>query len=96
MLIPTPSNTKTVSDMRQDPIGLLKSVEKSQGPNYIFYRSTPKAVILNIKEYQELLEALEDYQDSLIAQQYEKEDKTKIKWLTAKEMRRQLGLSNKQ
>lgn len=85
MLIPTANNTKNVSDMRLDPIGLLKIVEKTKGPQYIFYRSTPKAVILNIEEFQNLVEMAEDYMDSLKAKKFEKQNKKKIKWLDQKE-----------
>lgn len=85
MLIPTPDNTKTVSDMRKNPVGLLKSLDQSDGPNYIFYRSTPMAVLLKISNYQKLISMAEDYLDSLSGQEYEKEDKTNTKWIKQKD-----------
>lgn len=94
MLIPTVSNTKNVSDLRLDPIGLLKTVEKTKGPQYIFYRSTPKAVILNIKEFQNLVEMAEDYEnhiDGLKAKKFEKQNKKKIKWLNHKEFEKSVS-----
>lgn len=92
MLIPTPSNTKTISDMRLDPIGLLRAVENNSGPQYIFYHASPKAVLLNIAEFQNLVELAEDYQDSLKARKFEKLDKKKIKWLTQKDFEKAVGL----
>jgi len=93
MLIPTSFNTKTVSDMRQDPVGLLAAVDKSGGPQYIFYRSTPRAVILKISHYKELLETVEDYRDGLLAQKLEKEDKKRIGWLSQKGFEKKAGLA---
>lgn len=92
MLIPTSKNTKTVSHMRKDPIGLLKSVDHSEGPNYIFYRSTPRAVLLNIANYQKLVEMAEDYLDSLAGQEYEKRSKKSVIWLKQKDFETRLGL----
>lgn len=92
MLIPTPSNTKTISDMRLDPIGLLKTVENNDGPQYLFYRTVPKAVLLNISQFEKLVELAEDYLDSLEAKKFEKLNKNKIKWLTQKQFEKAVGL----
>lgn len=91
MLIPTPDNSKNVSDMRLDPIGLLKSVEKSNGPQYIFYRSLPKAVLLNISDFQKIIDLLEDYIDSLSAKKFEQKDKKKISWFNQKKVNKLLS-----
>ncbi len=92
MIVPNKLNVKTVTDMRQDPVGLLKSVHQSDGPQYIFYRSSPQAVLLGLENYQKLLDLSEDYLDSLTAQEYEKENKKKTGWLTARKIRQKLGL----
>ena len=36
--------------------------------------------------YEELVRNLEDYYDSIKAQEYEKEDKKKVKWATLKDI----------
>ncbi len=70
MIIPTAQNTRTITDLRERALGLLRQVEKS-GPTFIFHRSKPKAVMLSINEYANLLEMLEDYLDSLKAKELE-------------------------
>lgn len=62
MLIPTINNVKTITDMREDALGLLNSVDES-GLTYIFHRSKPRAVLLNIADFLVLQNALEDLQD---------------------------------
>lgn len=79
-MILTNSNVKTISDMRENARELLKEVKKMYGPLFILYRSKPQAVLLNLEEYQKLADLAEDYLDSLKAQEFEKEDKKKIKW----------------
>jgi len=64
----TQKNVKTISDMREDPKGLLDQAKK-HGPTYIFYRSQPKGVLLSLKEYNRLCDMAEDYADSLKAQE---------------------------
>ena len=48
--------------MRENALGLLKQVE-NEGLAYIFHRSKPKAVILNLNEFILLQELLEDRRD---------------------------------
>jgi len=62
MLIPTSQNVKTITDMREDALNLLAEVDE-KGLAYIFHRSEPKAVILSIKDFIFLQEALENLQD---------------------------------
>jgi len=90
MLIPTTQNTKTISDLRERPTELLKKLSSSYGPLYIFYRSKPNAVMLSLVAYQKLLDLAEDYLDSLKAEEYEKIDKKKIKWLNQKDLENKL------
>ena len=58
MLIPTKKNIATVTDLRTRTIDLLKEVEK-EGVKYVFQRSDPKAVLLSMEEYENLIEDLE-------------------------------------
>lgn len=70
MIIPTSKNTKTITDLREKAVELLEQTKKS-GPTFIFHHSKPKAVMLSIEEYSTLMEMLEDYFDSLKAQEME-------------------------
>lgn len=91
-MIPTEENVRTITDMRERALKLLQEVRSVRGPLYIFHRSKPKAVLLDIKEYQKLRDWIEDYFDSLKAKEYEKVNKKKIKWLSLDKLRKELGL----
>ena len=77
MLIPTLKNVKTITDMREDALGLLEQVKKN-GVTYIFHRSEPKAVMLDIDEFVKMQELIEDYFDSQEAIKLEKEPVGKL------------------
>lgn len=62
MLIPTKDNVKTITDMREDALGLLKSVQRGS-PTYIFHRCKPKAVLLGVEDFVKIQELIEDYLD---------------------------------
>lgn len=68
MLIPTPENTKNVTEVREKTIQLLKDV-KRLGVIYIMQRSDPKAVLLSIDEFKHMQGLLEDYLDELDAKE---------------------------
>lgn len=72
MLIPTTKNVKTITDMREDALGLLNMVQKD-GMAYIFHRSQPKAVLLNIDDFISLQNALEDLEDLRDVEKLKKE-----------------------
>lgn len=72
MLIPTTQNVKTVTDMRTKTQNVLKSVSE-QGIAYIFDRSKPKAVIIDIDSFAHLQNIIEDYYDLIDAQQLAQE-----------------------
>ena len=72
MFIPTDDNTRTVTDMRVNADGLLKEVE-AKGMKYIFQKSKPMAVMLNMKLFKRLLEAFEDWEDQQRVYEIEKE-----------------------
>jgi len=70
MIIPTAENTKTITDLREKAVELLEQI-KSSGPTFIFHHSKPKAVMLSIEEYSNIMEMMEDYFDSLKAKELE-------------------------
>ena len=70
MIIPTGKNTKTITDLRENALEMLKQAKRI-GPTFILHRSKPKAVMLSIEEYSNMMEMLEDYFDSLKAKELE-------------------------
>lgn len=78
MLIPTKDNIKTITDMREDALGLLKAAEKMKQPIFLFHRSRPKAVILSMEEFLRIQEMLEDYLENQEARALTKEPKGKL------------------
>lgn len=90
-MIPSAKNIRTISDMRENARKLLKEVQTSYGPLFILYRSTPQAVLLSLDEYQKLADLAEDYLDSLKAQEFETQDKKRIKWIGQSEVKRKPG-----
>ncbi len=83
-MMPTARNIKTISDMRENASKPLKEVQDFYGPLFILYRSKPKAVLLSLEEYEKLADLAEDYIDSLKAQEFEAQDKRKIRWIGQK------------
>ena len=73
MLLPTSQNVKTVTDLREDTLGVLRDVQKF-GLVYLFQHSDPKAVVISMDEFSKLQEAYEDYIDNKDAVELEKED----------------------
>lgn len=77
MLIPTTKNVKTITDMREDALGLLELVQKS-GLAYIFHRSQPKAVLMNIEDFVTLQNLIEELEDIKTVEELEKEPMGKL------------------
>ena len=67
MLIPSKQNIKTITDMREDALGTIKQAQ-DDGFVYIFNRSEPKAVLMDIEEFSSIMklkEDIEDYYDAI-------------------------------
>jgi len=76
MLLPLPKNTKTITDLREDALNILNQIDE-QKLFYIFYRSKPKAVLIDINEFSNIQELLEDYLDTKKAELLKKEPRGK-------------------
>lgn len=74
MLLPTSQNTKTITDLREDALGVLSDVDKL-GLVYLFVHSDPRAVMLSLKEFAKLRELLEDRADERDAAELFLEDR---------------------
>lgn len=84
----TYDNISTISELRFKTKEVLKKA--AQKPLFLFNRSQPQAVILSLTEYKELTGVLEDYYLSLKAEEYEQEDKKKIKWVPHNQVKKLL------
>jgi len=84
-------NIKNLTDLRLNPAMVAKLAKTSQQPVYIFNRSKPTSVILDIKKYQELIEKIENLVDSLEIKNLKKKSK-KSDFLTNQQLKKQLGI----
>lgn len=84
------NSISTISDLRFKTKEVFKKALKK--PVFLFARSVPKGVLLSIEEYQSLMDSLEDYYDSLRAEELAKEDKLKVKWISHEELIKELNV----
>lgn len=86
-------NTQTIksfTDMRHNPAGLAHQASEF-GPIYILNRNKPVSVLLDVMEYEALMEELLDSRDSLWLAENENRFK-KLDGLTAKEVAKKYNL----
>ncbi len=76
MFIPTFENTKTVTDLREDALGVLNQVDRT-GFAYVMHHSKPRAILMNIEQFQSWQEMLEDRWDEMEALKLSREPKGK-------------------
>lgn len=81
----TQQQISTISELRFKTKDVLRKAKET--PVYLFHRSTPAGVLMSMEKYQELIDTLEDYYLSLEAEEYEKEDKAKVKWVRHEKVR---------
>lgn len=60
-----PKAIRTISDLREDPLGVIKAAESLGEPIYVFHRATPTGVFMDFKQYQRLTSLASDYHDTL-------------------------------
>ncbi|OIN89274.1 hypothetical protein COW80_01335 [Candidatus Beckwithbacteria bacterium CG22_combo_CG10-13_8_21_14_all_01_47_9] len=95
MLIPTDQNISSISDIREDTLGVLAQVQKLSEPMIVMHRNSPKAVILSIQRYNELMKLLEDYLDEELAVELERKAKkmTKKDYIPMEQLHRKYGIN---
>lgn len=74
MLLPTRQNIKNITDLREDPLGVLSDVD-TLGFVYLFQHSDPRAVMLSLREFARLRELAEDRMDEQDAAELSQEDR---------------------
>ena len=75
MMIPTADDIKTVTDMRENTLSLLERIQKKDGPTIIMHNNAPRAVMMSVEQYNNIMEAIEDYRDEFEAMELEKQAK---------------------
>lgn len=73
-----PQMIKTVSDLRANPLSVLKTAKKAGEPVYIFYRTRPQAAIIDIEDLNNLIEEIEDLKDAAEVAERKKEKTRKL------------------
>ena len=84
-------NLKTVTNLREKTMLILKQAQKTVEPMYILHHSKPQAVLLGIDAYSKLRDLAEDAIDTQSAQEYEKENKSRVPWLSHDRLIRELA-----
>lgn len=83
------SNISTISELRFKTKEVLKKA--SQEPVFLFHRSQPQVVLMSLTQYHGLMETLEDYYLSIRGEEYEQEDKKKVKWIPHTQVKKLLS-----
>lgn len=92
MMIPVANDIKTVTDLRENTLALLNGIQKRSRPTIIMHHNSPKAVMLSIKKYNQLVEAVEDYMDELTAMDLKKEPYNSKNYVDEKTALKELGI----
>ena len=84
---------KSLTELRNDPSGVVDLAKKLSEPIYIFNRSKPVSVLMDVNDYEEILDRLEDAIDALEMREFEKLPKRKRDWITHKELKKKYKLT---
>lgn len=83
-----PKSIKSISDLREDPLGVIKTAEALGEPVCVVHRGTPVGMIMDLAEYSRFAQILEDYHDATLIKET-MEDPT-VEWVPWEEMKRQI------
>lgn len=83
------TNISTISDLRFKTKAVLAKTKKE--PVLLFHRSTPIGALFSYEEYQKIMDTLEDYYIALKADEYEKENKKKVKWINHDKIKKRIA-----
>ena len=70
----TPDNTYSITDLKRKTRKILNQLKETNEPIYVMDRSTPTAVMVEVKTYNELYTAYEDILDAQQIANTTKED----------------------
>lgn len=85
-------NIKNFSELRSNPAEVMRLAKDSEAPVYIFNRSKPVSVVLDIALYEALVDKLEDTMDALEVKKQEKQVKDKTEWISHDDLAKKLGI----
>lgn len=83
-------NFGTISQLRSNTNAVLQKA--SQAPLWLLRKSKPEAVLLSIEAYQRLVDMAEDQFLSDKAKEYEKEDKSKVEWVSHDQVKKEYNV----
>lgn len=67
--MPFNTNIKTITDLRERTTDFIAGIKKSEKPAIVFKGSKPQMAVLPLPYYQKLLEMIEDYEDTILAEE---------------------------
>ena len=59
----TPDNTYSITDLKRKTRKILNQLKETNEPIYVMDRSTPTAVMVEVRSYSKLIERIEDLED---------------------------------
>lgn len=74
------TNISTISDLRFKTKDVFAKTKTE--PVLLFHRSTPIGALFSYEKYQQIMDTLEDYYLALKADEYEKEVKKNVPWIS--------------
>lgn len=82
---------KSMTDLRLDPAKITRLAQESDNPVYIFHRGKPVSVVLDVKQYEDLIDKLEDALDAVEMRPFEKKTPSKKGWINQVELKKKLS-----
>lgn len=72
---------KSITDLRSNPL-LVSKLASEEGPVYILNRNKPVSVMVDVKEYEEFLDRLQDAEDAAEIKEFKKRVKPSdfVRW----------------
>ena len=83
-----PKSIKSISDLREDPLGVIKVAQELGEAGCVVHRATPVGMVMGLEEYARYRQILEDYHDATLIKET-MEDPT-VKWVPWKEMKQRI------
>lgn len=89
-----PKAIKTVSDLREDPLRVIKVAEELGEPVIVIHRASPAGVLMDLAQYSRFLQILEDYHDAMLIKET-MEDPT-VEWVPLDKFWKDHGFATKE
>ena len=83
-----PKAIKSISDLREDPLGVIKIAQELGEPVCVVHRAKPVGILMDLVQYARFREILEDYQDATLIK--DTMEDASVEWVPWEEMKRQI------